>query len=188
MESNNGYTTLEQRKAYALEAFSTTSHYDTAIFNYFAADTSPLAFKQSIVGLKELRYGENPHQKGMFYGDFHALFHQISHGKEISYNNLLDIDAALNLISEFDEPTIAILKHNNACGLASRESLATGDGLMPLPAIRFGIRRVIVANRPIDAETAAEMDKVRFLKWLSLRIITGKPLKSSAQRKIVLFG
>ena len=194
LESNNGYTTLEQRKAYALEAFSTTSHYDTAIFNYFAADTSPLAFKQSIVGLKELRYGENPHQKGMFYGDFHALFHQL-HGKEISYNNLLDIDAALNLISEFDEPTIAILKHNNACGLASRESLLQVwiDALAGDPVSAFG--GVIVANRPIDAETAAEMDKLFFEVVIApdyhgkaLEIICSKKNRIVLVNKGVAFG
>jgi phosphoribosylaminoimidazolecarboxamide formyltransferase/IMP cyclohydrolase len=161
LDTNNGSTTIEQRREFALEAFNMTSHYDTAIFSYFASESTPIAFKQSIQDVKELRYGENPHQKGMFYGDFSALFQQL-HGKEVSYNNLLDIDAAVNLMAEFDEPTIGILKHNNACGLASRKTLTQAwiDALAGDPVSAYG--GVIISNRPIDAETANEMDKLFF--------------------------
>lgn len=161
LDSNNGCTTLEERRAFALEAFNVTSHYDTAIYSYFAEGANPTAFKTSIQGAKDLRYGENPHQKGRFYGDFSSMFHQI-HGKEISYNNLLDIDAAVNLIAEFDKPTVAILKHNNACGIATRSSMSQAwvDALAGDPISAFG--GVLAANGPIDLETAQEMDKLFF--------------------------
>ena len=119
--SGNGATTLEQRKLLATKAFHVSSHYDSAIFNYFNTDETIL--KTSIADGQILRYGENPHQKGFFFGDFDAMFTKL-HGKELSYNNLLDVDAAVNLIAEFknNEPTFAILKHNNACGLATRST------------------------------------------------------------------
>ena len=118
----NGATTLEQRRLLATKAFHVSSHYDTAIFNYFNTDDTIL--KTSIANGQILRYGENPHQKGFFFGDFDAMFTKL-HGKELSYNNLLDVDAAVNLIFEFknDASTFAILKHNNACGLATRNSM-----------------------------------------------------------------
>lgn len=118
LKRNGAATTLEERRLLAREAFAVSSGYDTAIFNYFDAD-SHSAFRCAVDMPKHLRYGENPHQKGVFYGNFDALFEQL-HGKEISYNNLLDIDAAISLIDEFDETTFAVLKHNNACGIASR--------------------------------------------------------------------
>jgi len=111
-------TTLEERLWFAKEAFAVSSHYDAAIFNYFDKDKNS-ALRLTEDGQMTLRYGENPHQKGFFYGKFNDMFEQV-HGKEISYNNLLDIDAAVNLINDFDDITVAILKHNNACGLASR--------------------------------------------------------------------
>ena len=114
-------TSLADRRQFAAEAFATSSHYDTSIFKYFAGETSD-SFRQSFNKAKPLRYGENPHQKGVFFGDFEAMFDQLQ-GKEISYNNLLDIDAAVNLIDEFTETTFAILKHNNACGCASRDNI-----------------------------------------------------------------
>src|SRR4051812_29606098 len=119
----NGTTTLEDRKLFATKAFHVSSHYDGAIFNYFNTDETIL--KTSIENGQVLRYGENPHQKGFFFGDFDAMFNKV-HGKELSYNNLLDVDAAVNLINEFknDGPTFAILKHNNACGLATRPTIA----------------------------------------------------------------
>ena len=161
LETQEGATSIEDRRRFAAEAFNISSHYDTAIFNYFSGDFPKPAFKQSIQGAKSLRYGENPHQKGVFYGSFDDIFEQL-HGKEISYNNLLDIDAAVNLISEFDEPTVAILKHNNACGLASRNSLlqAWNDALAGDPTSAYG--GIIVVNRPIDAETAAAMNTLFF--------------------------
>jgi phosphoribosylaminoimidazolecarboxamide formyltransferase/IMP cyclohydrolase len=119
----NGATTLENRRLFATKAFHVSSHYDGAIFNYFNTDET--IYKESIDNGQILRYGENPHQKGFFFGDFDAMFSKI-HGKELSYNNLLDVDAAVNLINEFktDGPTFAILKHNNACGLASRKTIS----------------------------------------------------------------
>ena len=124
LEAENGQTELEDRKRFATQAFATSSNYDTAIFNYFNRDGEFEALRLSESKGRALRYGENPHQKGYFYGDFDALFTQLN-GKELSYNNLLDVDAAISLMSEFvkDEPTFAILKHNNACGLATRARL-----------------------------------------------------------------
>lgn len=161
LDTNSGSTFIEERRQLALEAFNVTSHYDSAIFSYFNGSNPTPAFKQSVQGAKQLRYGENPHQKGIFYGDLDSVFTQL-HGKEISYNNLLDIDAAIGLIAEFDEPTIAILKHNNACGLASRNNLpqAWKDALAGDPISAFG--GVIIANRKIDVATAKEMDTLFF--------------------------
>lgn len=159
--TQNGESHLEQRKQFALEAFSQSSHYDSAIFNHFQQQAKPFAFKQSTPYANPLRYGENPHQKGIFYGNLNEVFTQL-HGKEVSYNNLLDIDAAINLLAEFTEPSIAILKHNNACGLATRKNLsdAWADALAADPISAFG--GVIVANRPIDLAAATEMDKLFF--------------------------
>jgi phosphoribosylaminoimidazolecarboxamide formyltransferase/IMP cyclohydrolase len=161
LEAKEGFTSIEDRRKFAAEAFNVSSHYDTAIFNFFNVDFPKPTFKQSIQGLKSLRYGENPHQKGVFYGSFEDIFEQL-HGKEISYNNLLDIDAAVNLISEFNDPTVAILKHNNACGLATRESLlqAWNDALAGDPISAFG--GVIIVNRSINAETAFAMNTLFF--------------------------
>ncbi len=155
----NGETTLEDRKLFATKAFHVSSHYDTAIFNYFNADETIL--KTSIANGKILRYGENPHQKGFYFGDFETMFRKI-HGKELSYNNLLDVDAAVNLISEFknDGPTFAILKHNNACGLATRPTIseAYSVALACDPTSAFG--GVLIANSKIDIATATEINKL----------------------------
>jgi phosphoribosylaminoimidazolecarboxamide formyltransferase/IMP cyclohydrolase len=160
LNEGNGETTLDQRKIFAGQAFNISSHYDTAIYGYMSSGNSNV-FKQSIIESKELRYGENPHQKGYFYGDFNKLFDQLN-GKEISYNNLLDIDAAVNLIDEFEETTFAILKHNNACGVASRESLldAWKDALAGDPVSAFG--GVLITNAEVDEATAAEINKLFF--------------------------
>lgn len=154
-----GTTSLEQRKELAMEAFQVSSHYDTAIFNYFNSSFRKPVFKQSVSGAMPLRYGENPHQKGVFYGNFDAIFEQV-HGKEISYNNLLDIEAAVYLIDEFSETTFAILKHNNACGLASRPKLvdAYKDALAGDPVSAFG--GILICNTEIDDITAVEIDKL----------------------------
>ncbi len=161
LESKNGITSIDDRRKFATDAFNITSNYDVAIFNFFSGEFPRPAFKQSIQEQKTLRYGENPHQKGVFYGSFEDLFDQI-HGKEISYNNLLDIDAAVNLIAEFEEPTVAILKHNNACGLASRSTLiqAWHDALAGDPISAFG--GVIIVNRMVDTETANAMNTLFF--------------------------
>ena len=153
-----GSTTLEQRRVFAAKAFNVSSHYDTAIFNYFNKGHELAALKISETKGKVLRYGENPHQRGFFFGDFDAMFTKL-HGKELSYNNLLDVDAAVNLMSEFqdDDPTFAILKHNNACGLATRDTLhqAYVDALAGDPVSAFG--GILISNKEIDAKTAIEM-------------------------------
>ncbi len=137
-----------------------SSLYDSAIFNYFDKDDAS-AFRVAIDGVSHLRYGENPHQKGKFFGRFEDMFEKL-HGKEISYNNLLDIDAAVNLISDFTEPTFAVLKHNNACGIASRSSIldAWKDALAGDPVSAFG--GVLITNGEVDAATAEEMHKIFF--------------------------
>ncbi|MCI4642722.1 MAG: bifunctional phosphoribosylaminoimidazolecarboxamide formyltransferase/IMP cyclohydrolase [Flavobacteriaceae bacterium] len=158
LNSGDGATTLEQRKDFAARAFNTSSHYDTAIFNYFNGGMGMEALKISDTQAQVLRYGENPHQKGVFFGDFDAMFNKL-HGKELSYNNLLDVDAAVQLMGEFtqDAPTFAILKHNNACGLATRETLVAAykDALAGDPVSAFG--GVLICNRPIDLATATEI-------------------------------
>jgi phosphoribosylaminoimidazolecarboxamide formyltransferase / IMP cyclohydrolase len=153
-------TSLEDRRWFAKEAFGVSSLYDSAIFNWFDGGEGS-QFRAAKDDSKTLRYGENPHQRGYFYGDFSAMFEQLQ-GKEISYNNLLDIEAAVSLIGDFDETTFAILKHNNACGIASRPSLkqAWEDALAGDPVSAFG--GVLVANAPIDAETAEEINKIFF--------------------------
>ncbi|MDP6909623.1 MAG: bifunctional phosphoribosylaminoimidazolecarboxamide formyltransferase/IMP cyclohydrolase, partial [Flavobacteriales bacterium] len=150
-------TTTEQRKQFATTAFAISSHYDSAILNYFSGS----GFSHQETGTKMLRYGENPHQRGYFHGNISELFEQL-HGKELSYNNLLDVDAAVNLIADFDETTFAILKHNNACGLASRPNLvdAWKDALAGDPVSAFG--GILITNVEIDAITAEEMHKLFF--------------------------
>jgi len=155
----NGSTSLAQRKFLASRAFHVSSHYDTAIFNYFNQDST--IFKLSSDQGQALRYGENPHQKGFFFGNFEAMFTKL-HGKELSYNNLLDVDAAVNLILEFkdNDPTFAILKHNNACGLATRSTLKAAylDALAGDPTSAFG--GVLIANKRIDEATAQEINQL----------------------------
>lgn len=154
LTTQNCATTLEQRREFAGEAFHVSSHYDTMIYNYFLKDETPY-FKSSITKSETLRYGENPHQKGSFYGDLSAIFDKL-HGKELSYNNLLDIDAAVNLIQEFssDGPTFAILKHNNACGISTRDNIkeAYEAALAADPVSAFG--GILISNAFIDLETA----------------------------------
>ncbi|OIQ21809.1 MAG: bifunctional phosphoribosylaminoimidazolecarboxamide formyltransferase/IMP cyclohydrolase [Flavobacterium sp. MedPE-SWcel] len=156
---NDCATTIEERKLFASKAFHTSSHYDTAIFNYFNTDET--IYKTSVADGKALRYGENPHQKGFFFGEFDKIFDKL-HGKELSYNNLLDVDAAVNLMQEFknDAPTFAILKHNNACGLATRESVKEAylDALAGDPTSAFG--GVLISNTKIDVATAEEIHKL----------------------------
>jgi phosphoribosylaminoimidazolecarboxamide formyltransferase/IMP cyclohydrolase len=157
----NGFTSATERRHYAAKAFQVSSHYDTAIFKYFNRDSGIPAFRESINSSYALRYGENPHQKGIFYGDPGQVFEKL-HGKEISYNNLLDLDAALNLIDEFTATTYIIIKHNNACGVASRENPvdAWKDALACDPVSAFG--GVIVTNVTVDQLTAEEIDKIFF--------------------------
>lgn len=153
-------TTLEDRRALAKAAFAVSSQYDSAIFNYFDKDDTS-ALRLAVDGAKVMRYGENPHQKGFFFGNFDEMFSQL-HGKEISYNNLLDIDAAVNLINDFTETSFAILKHNNACGLASRATVveAWKDALAGDPISAFG--GVLITNGEVDKEAAEEINKIFF--------------------------
>ena len=161
ISNNNGETTFEQRKTFATKAFNVSSHYDAAIFNYFNKNQEESVLKISEIKGNILRYGENPHQKGFFFGDFEKMFTKL-HGKELSYNNLLDIDAAINLMNEFkdDYPTFAILKHNNACGIATRKTLKEAylDALEADPTSAFG--GVLIANTRIDLATAEEINKL----------------------------
>ena len=161
LKARNGETEIEERRKFAAAAFNVSSNYDTAIFNYFDReqdeDKDESALKQNFSDEIILRYGENPHQKGMFIGNFGEMFEKL-HGKEISYNNLLDIDAAVNLIAEFNGTTFAILKHNNACGLATSDTLldAWKKALAGDPVSAFG--GILITNRKIDLETAREID------------------------------
>lgn len=161
LEKNNGQSSLEERKKFAMQAFNVSSHYDTVIFNYFNRDKKEEVFKASIQEANVLRYGENPHQKGIFYGKLENVFHQL-HGKALSYNNLIDLDGAIALIKEFKEPTFAILKHTNACGLASDSKLfaAWQKALAGDPVSAFG--GVLISNRIINLETAEEINKLFF--------------------------
>ncbi len=161
ISEGEGNTTLEQRRTFAAKSFNISSHYDTAIFNYFNSDHSIAALKFSETNGKILRYGENPHQKGFYFGDFDAMFDKL-HGKELSYNNLLDVDAAVNLMNEFqgEAPTFAILKHNNACGIAQRATVhqAYVDALAGDPVSAFG--GILISNTEIDSATAEEIHKL----------------------------
>ena len=159
LSKNNGATELSHRKKFATKSFHISSHYDTAIFNYFNEDE--VVFKVSETTSKTLRYGENPHQKGYFFGNLEAMFDKL-HGKELSYNNLLDVDAAVNLMEEFkdEKPTFAILKHNNACGFAQRETLheAYVAALAGDPVSAFG--GVLISNTELDKATAAKIHQL----------------------------
>ena len=162
ISANNGSISLKDRKRFAGKAFNVSSHYDTAIFNYFnSEEKEEVVYKASITEGKALRYGENPHQKGTFFGDFNAMFDKL-HGKELSYNNLLDVDAAVNLMNEFkgESPTFAVLKHNNACGFAQRETVKEAylDALAGDPVSAFG--GVLISNTKIDLATAEEIHKL----------------------------
>lgn len=161
LKENGAQSDINQRRWFAKEAFAVSSSYDSSIFSYFDGEENPSALRIAIDDSKIMRYGENPHQKGMFFGNFNEMFKQV-HGKEISYNNLLDIDAAVSLISEFEDTTFAILKHNNACGIASRETIldAWKDALAGDPVSAFG--GVLISNTVIDAVTAEEINKIFF--------------------------
>lgn len=163
LRDHGAQSSLEERRTLARDAFMVSSGYDSQIFNYFDREGEPVALRVAVNHAMPMRYGENPHQKGYFFGDFDAMFSQL-HGKEISYNNLLDIDAAVALIADFDDskPTFAILKHNNACGVSTRDTLlqAWTDALAGDPVSAFG--GVLITNRPVDASTAEEINKIFF--------------------------
>ena len=158
LRDQNGETTIEQRKKFAAKAFEIVGHYDVAIAKYFNKEDS-LYFLESSFGPKTMRYGENPHQTGVFYGDYSKTFNQL-HGKELSYNNLVDVDAAIQLIREFgisgnkSNSTFAIIKHTNVCGVSQRPTVKQSwdDALAGDPESAFG--GVLVCNNTIDQETA----------------------------------
>lgn len=191
LEQNQGATSLADRKRLATQAFDISSHYDTAIFNYFNQDEALPRFKQSVRQAKTLRYGENPHQKGHFYGNLDEMFDQL-HGKELSYNNLVDVDAAVALMEEFDnsETAYAILKHTNACGVATGDSPKDAylRALAGDPVSAFG--GVIVTNKPVDVAAAEELHKL-FLEVLiapdfdaeALEILKGKKNRILLKKK-----
>ena len=160
LKDKKGESDEEDRRWFAKEAFKVSSGYDAAIFRYFDGDNSS-ALRISCDESKQLRYGENPHQKGFFYGHFDQIFEQL-HGKEISYNNLLDIDAAISLIADFDETALAILKHNNACGMACRPTVkeAWEAALAADPVSAFG--GIVVTNRTVDRAAAEAIHPIFF--------------------------
>jgi phosphoribosylaminoimidazolecarboxamide formyltransferase/IMP cyclohydrolase len=193
LEEKKGKSHLDDRFYFAAQAFNITSHYDTAIFNYFNRNAGIRTFKQSILSSEVMRYGENPHQEGIFYGDCSAVFDQLN-GKAISYNNLVDLDAALALISEFAEPAVTIIKHTNACGAAVRDNLkqAWTDALAGDPVSAFG--GVIAVNREIDEASAEEINKIFFELIIApsyeknaLEILKSKKNRIILQRKPVDF-
>ena len=161
LEANNGTTSPDDRRNFAREAFNITSHYDSAIFRYFAGEDTLDALKVSYSSGTSLRYGENPHQRATYFGDLDELFDQLN-GKQLSYNNLVDIDAGVQLIKEFTSPTFAILKHTNPCGVATRDKLADAwkDALAGDPVSAFG--GVLATNNKVDLETAEAMHSLFF--------------------------
>lgn len=161
LQTKGGETTLEDRKRFAAKGFMNTSHYDTLIFEYFNRSFGYEVFQKSEVSGKVLRYGENPHQRGIFYGNLDEIF-SILNGKELSYNNLVDVDASINLVAEFSDPTIAIIKHTNSCGLASRDTIAEAYKAAFACDTVSAFGGIIAANRTIDLATAQEMNSLFF--------------------------
>ena len=159
LDQQKGDTSIEQRRSFAARAFEVVMHYDIAISNYFNPVAPLLAISSKDV--KSLRYGENPHQKASFHGNLDNVFTQL-HGKELSYNNLVDVDAAIQLIEEFNETTFAIIKHTNVCGIASRASVKDSwdAALAGDPESAFG--GVLVCNNTIDAATAQAINEIFF--------------------------
>jgi phosphoribosylaminoimidazolecarboxamide formyltransferase / IMP cyclohydrolase len=181
LKEKHGSVSLEERRFFAAKAFQTSSGYDTSIFKYFNRKASIPVFRESINVSYPLRYGENPHQKGIFYGDIDQIFTKL-HGKEISYNNLLDLDAALGLIDEFKIPTYVIIKHNNACGVASRKNHVEAwvDALACDPVSAYG--GVIVTNTTVDSTVAGEIDKI-FFEIIIAPDFSGSALEILQQKK-----
>ncbi len=161
LKEKKGYTSIYDRRRFATKAFDISSQYDTMIFNYFNKNEEIKTFKQSFSHSNKLRYGENPHQQGIYYGKMNEVFEQL-HGKTISYNNIVDIDSGINLINEFSDTTFTILKHTNPCGLACRSKLVNAweDALACDPVSAFG--GVLITNRTIDEETAKKINKLFF--------------------------
>ncbi|HEY9561601.1 MAG TPA: bifunctional phosphoribosylaminoimidazolecarboxamide formyltransferase/IMP cyclohydrolase [Anseongella sp.] len=192
LNKQQGALSLEQRKDLARQAFNVSSHYDTSIFEYFNREEPSLpVFKQSLQVSQSLRYGENPHQKGTFFGNLDEMFIKLN-GKELSYNNLVDVDAAVSLIAEFkdEDTTFAILKHNNACGVATRDNMSTAwkDALACDPVSAFG--GILITNREVDAETATLISELFYEVLIApsynekaLEILRGKKSRIILQQR-----
>lgn len=162
LKKNNGATELADRKRFAAKAFDVTSHYDSAIFNYFNQEQQLPSFKASFQNGQVLRYGENPHQKGVYYGELESLFQKLN-GKELSYNNLVDVDAAVNLVREFEgQIAFVIIKHTNACGVATGSSVKEAylKAFQADTISAFG--GVLITNQLIDLAAAEEINKLFF--------------------------
>ncbi|MEZ5024941.1 MAG: bifunctional phosphoribosylaminoimidazolecarboxamide formyltransferase/IMP cyclohydrolase [Chitinophagales bacterium] len=161
LEQNNGSTSLEFRQNFAKEAFAVSSHYDTLIYSYFATQQPYENFKTSYMQADVLRYGENPHQQGFFYGNLNEVF-DVLNGKQLSYNNLVDVDAAVHLMAEFSDTSFAILKHTNACGVASRPTLLNAWKAAYAADTISAFGGVLITNATLDLATAEEIDKLFF--------------------------
>ncbi len=161
LEKQNGETTLDERRSFAAAAFAECAHYDVAISDYFNSTAEQKQFQLSFAGKQSLRYGENPHQQAAFYGDLDALFEKLN-GKELSYNNLVDIDAACQIISEFTGAAFAIIKHTNVCGIAERSNVtaAWDAALAGDPESAFG--GVLITNQSINLEVAQKINELFF--------------------------
>lgn len=187
LKDKDGVTEIADRKELARRAFKVSSHYDTAIFQYFDEESEDRAFKQSIHQQEVLRYGENPHQQGIFHGDLSGLFEKLN-GKALSYNNLVDIDAAVALMAEFKEadPTFAILKHTNACGVATRSTVlqAWTDALAADNISAFG--GILICNHEIDLATAEEINKLFYEVLIAPSFAADAQALLSAKKKRVL--
>jgi len=180
LSEQNGATTIEQRRNFAAKAFNITSHYDSKIFGYFNQKENIASFKQSFPSGKTLRYGENPHQQAVYYGNLNELF-DILNGKELSYNNLVDVDAAVNLVAEFSDPAFVVIKHTNACGVAVRPTVlqAWKDAFAADTVSAFG--GILATNGTVDAETASAISEIFFEVLIApdytedaLKILTAK--------------
>lgn len=161
LNNKNGVTDMSDRKSYAAAAFAECAHYDVAIADYFTASTEQNSFQLSVSNKQSLRYGENPHQEAAFYGDIDALFDKLN-GKELSYNNLVDVDAACQVIAEFSQPAFAVIKHTNVCGVAVRDNVsdAWDAALAGDPESAFG--GVLVTNQTIDLAVAQKISELFF--------------------------
>lgn len=160
LKEGNGDTSIEQRRKFAAAAFAECAHYDVAIAAYFNNNEAD-SFQLSHGNKQSLRYGENPHQKAAFYGDIDALFEKLN-GKELSFNNLVDVDAACQIIGEFSKPAFAVIKHTNVCGIAERDSVseAWDAALAGDPESAFG--GVLATNQNIDAAVAQKISELFF--------------------------
>ncbi|MEQ8924177.1 MAG: bifunctional phosphoribosylaminoimidazolecarboxamide formyltransferase/IMP cyclohydrolase [Fulvivirga sp.] len=192
LASKNCSTDIEDRKLFAAKAFDISSHYDSAIFNYFNESQNQKVFKQSVREGSVLRYGENPHQEGTFYGKLDEMLEQLN-GKELSYNNLVDIDAAVNLIEEFDETAFAILKHTNACGVATASTVKEAYEKAFAADTLSAFGGVLITNKKVDLAAAETMHDLFFEVLIApdfdadaLELLKGKKNRILLKQKIQL--